>query len=195
MKNAISLLTSLICKPVKVAAMTFNHEYHLEFCFDCFDNDCTGRQETHDALQAMVYRAGWTHTAGATQCACNVLLSASCGLPSHAACIDVVYITDGKSNDPHSLNVCNEVRCLHNRFGVNTHAIGIGNYNEKELQCIASASNYYSIFRFSTFDKFIEAIDNVILRLAKPPPGAQPGQYQCLDPQDDYGPGGQSSCS
>ena len=50
-------------------------------------------------------------------------------LDTSPLCLDVVFITDGKRNDP-SLDVCKEVRCLHTatascQLGVNVHAIGI----------------------------------------------------------------------
>ena len=192
MKNAISELSALICNPVKIAAMTFDHKFQLEFCFDCFDNTCDGRRQTKNAIKGMQYRGGWTHTAGATECACSVLLSASCGLPADAVCIDVVFITDGVSNDP-TREICDEVECLHNRFGVNTYAMGIGSYTDKnELQCISSASSTTNIFSFDTFDEFVNAMNRVIQRLIDPPPDATSGQYECLDPQDHEGPGGQS---
>ena len=194
MKNAISEFSALICKPVKIAAMTFNHEFELEFCFDCFDNDCGGRRQTKNAIKGMQYRGGQTHTAGATECACSVLLSASCGLPADAVCIDVVYITDGRSNDP-TREICDEVECLHNRFGVNTYAMGIGRYDRNELRCISSASTTSNIFSFETFDEFVNAMNRVVQRLIHRPSDATSDQYQCLDPQDHEGPGGQSCFS
>ena len=191
MKNALSELSALVCKPVKIAAMTFNHEFKLEFCFDCFDNNCGGRKQTENSIKGIDYRGGLTHTAGATECACSFLLSTRCGLPVDAGCIDVVYITDGESNDP-TREICDEVECLHNRLGVNTYAMGIGNYDRNELQCISSASTTTNIFSFETFDEFVNATNRVIQRLIDPPPDATPGQYECLDPQYPEGPGGQS---
>lgn len=152
-KTLLASLIPFFCKPVKVAVMTFNHEYKLEFCFDCFDNDCNGRKETKQAIKAIQYRGGLTYTGGATQCACDVLLDGDCGLPSDASCIDVVYITDGRSNDP-QLRVCDRVQCLHNRKVVNTYAIGIGNVNQAELDCIANVSSDSRIFRYQDFDEF-----------------------------------------
>ena len=194
MKNAISVFSALICKPVKIAAMTFNHEFKLEFCFDCFDNDCDGRLQTKNAIKGIQYRAGQTHTAGATECACSFLLSASCGLPADAGCIDVVYITDGGSSDP-TREICDEVECLHNRFGVNTYAMGIGRYDRNELQCISSASTTTNIFSFETFNEFVNAMNRVVQRLIDPPPDATSDQYQCIDPQNPADPDGQACFS
>ena len=60
-----------------------------------------------------IYRGGWTHTAGAAQCACNYVFSDECGFDESNACIDVIVVTDGRSNDP-SLEVCEEIQCLRN---------------------------------------------------------------------------------
>ena len=78
--------------------------------------------------------------------------------PPTASCISVVYITDGRSNDP-VREVCKEVQCLHNRVGVETFAIGIGNrVSQSELECIAGFSSTTSIFRFRDFKDFAATI-------------------------------------
>ena len=84
--------------------MTFDQKFNLEFCFDCHENTCNGRTSIRDAMLGSTYRGGLSHT-GATRCVCDLLLSERCGLDSHANCISVVYITDGKSNDPR-LEIC-----------------------------------------------------------------------------------------
>ena len=156
-KDALSKLVLLFCKPIKVAVMSFNHEYNLEFCFNCYGNDNSGRSKTANAIKGIQYRSGMTHTGGAAQCACSRILHPSCGLPGTADCIDVVFVTDGKSNDP-SREICKEVECLHRRLGVNTYAIGINNYNDDELNCIAKTSNLMKIFKFEDFDEFLNAL-------------------------------------
>ena len=180
-------LVTLFCKPIKIAVMTFDHDYYVEFCFDCFDNTCLGRLDAGIAMSSINYRHGWTHTAGAATCACDFLLTSTCGLDPTANCIDVVFITDGHSNDP-SLDICTEVQCLHNRFGVNTYAIGITNsINEAELDCITNNSiqpGKFHLFNFDTFDEFNEVLDEIIVVLANPDPNAV---YTCVDPQDRVG--------
>ena len=192
LKMALSALPIALCKPVKLAVMIFSHNYNLEFCFDCYNSKCSGRLGAMNAIRNITYRGGFTFTAGATQCACNVLLNESCGLPPDAACIDVIYITHGIPNDPPPLDICTEVRCLHNRFGVNTYAIGIGNYNNTKLDCITDPDNGStspcSIFRFESFERFISALNNVKTRLDND----HSGQYTCLDPQDPTLPGNQN---
>lgn len=168
MKTAISNLTALFCKPVKIAVLTFDHTLKLEFCFNCFGSDLFGRSAARKAIRHIPYRGGGTHTAAATLCACQKLLRPDCGLPEDANCIDVVYITDGHSNDPNR-KVCNKVKCLHNHDQyfdhINTYAIGINNYNENEMQCIAHSSNVNSVFQFKDFDDFEYAIRVIITRL------------------------------
>ena len=115
--TTVSTLVGLFCSPPRIGAMNFDHQFKLEFCFDCFS---TGQYETAQAIRNIPYRGGATYTGGATKCACDELLTPGCGMHPFATCTDVVYITDGNSNDP-TLEVCNEVQCLHNHFnGVNT---------------------------------------------------------------------------
>lgn len=172
--EGIGNITALFCKPVQIAMMTFNHEFNLEFCFNCYDNNLQGRFGLKQAISNIQYRGGLTHTGGAAKCACTDLLQQSCGLPQSANCLDIVFITDGKSNDPR-LEICEEVRCLHRR-GLNTFAMGIGNYNLDELQCIAQASNEFSTFQFESFDEFERALKDVVDLLI-----VSNGEYSCLN--------------
>ena len=168
-KNALAKLTPLFCKQVQFALITFSTYVNLEFCFDCFQNTYSGRLAAQSAIKSAPYRGGSTRTGGTARCICEDLIHSSCGIdPSLSpTCLDVVFITDGKSNDP-SLDVCQEVRCLHNRYGVNTYAIGInsGNgfqptYNLAELQCIDHYSDAISAFQFESFSDFEDSITNI----------------------------------
>ena len=177
MTTAIGTITTLYCKQIQIAVMTFDHKFELEFCFNCFDNDLFGRQSMSTTIKNIQHRRGFTHTAGATQCACTNLLHQSCGLPYSASCIDVIYITDGKSNDP-NLEVCQEIQCLHSRGNVNTFAMGIGNFNSAEIQCIAQSSNDFNVFEFESFTEFEEVLREVVELLI-----LSNGQYSCLNGQ------------
>ena len=76
-----------------------------------------------------------------------------------------MFITDGRSNDP-TREICLEVSCLHNRAGVNTYAIGIGNsVLQSELNCITGPSNNQGIFNFQSVDEFNNVISEVVQRL------------------------------
>lgn len=191
MKEAVGNLTFHFCRQVQIAVMTFNHEFNIEFCFDCYDNTCRERIEARAAINRITQRNGWTHTGGATACACDVLLRQECGLPSNARCISVVYITDGRSNDP-TRKVCEEVKCLHNRAGVETFAIGIDDdIDQDELNCIGEFSNIKSVFNFGSFAEFESAVTGIEERFIPsltPAPG--PSRYQC--PNAINGSGGES---
>ena len=77
----------------------------------------------------------------------------------------MVFITDGRSTG--RLKVCNEIKCLHRKRGVNTYSIGIGNRFRQELDCIDDGRDRLSAFEFDTFDEFEHAIDEIIRRLAQ----------------------------
>ena len=165
MKVAIAKLTPLFCKKVKFSLMTFSSRLNLEFCFDCFENTYDGRNAAANAIKAASYQGGGTRTGEAARCICEELLSTDCGISSNPSCLDVVFITDGHSNRG-GLQVCNEIRCLHHKSGVNTYAIGINGFNQAELNCIAeNGSDRLSAFEFNSFAAFEHAIDDVIARV------------------------------
>ena len=158
----------------------------MEFCFDCFENTYQGRANAQSAIKNAPYRGGLTRTAWVARCVCEDLLQRSCGIDTSVspACIDVVFITDGKSNDP-SLDVCEEVRCLHNRIGVNTYALGINSgsgsrltYNQAELDCIDHYSDVISAFQFESFSDFEDSITNITTRLINALPSSPESCYQ-----------------
>ena len=177
MKSALSTLVQYFCRPIKIAAMTFSHEHFIEFCFNCFENDCEERDNARDAMQNIRYRIdGWTHTAVATQCACDCMLTTECGFPDlttfsgpGAVCLDVIYVTDGHSNGPY--NVCEKVACLYDleQQGVElkVFAFGIGtNVRDSELRCITKSQQTASqidnaIFKVNTFEHFATAIEAI----------------------------------
>ena len=168
--------------------MTFDHEYYVEFCFHCFDNTCGGRTCASTAMRNINYsfnRQGvrYTHTGGAVQCIDEVILTLSCGVLPDASCIDVVFLTDGQSNDPNR-EMCTDIVRLQNRYGVNTFAIGIDDAFQDELQCISEAeTGEYHLFNFLDFDHFeqeFQRIQNVLLD-GKLNPNGDP--YVCIDPQ------------
>ena len=85
------------------------------------------------------------------------MLSSQCGtINLRKAIIDVIFITDGRSNGPY--NVCDKTKCFeHENFrNINVFAFGIGNkidYNE--LKCIVgNRGDKDSIFNFDDFTKF-----------------------------------------
>ena len=185
---ALSDLIVLFCRPIKIAAMTFDHEYYVEFCFNCFDNTCGGRVAASTAMRNINYsfnRQGerYTHTGGAAECVDDVILSLSCGVEPTASCIDVVFLTDGRSNDPNR-EVCTDILNLRNRFGVNTFAIGIDNAFQDELVCISEAvPGEVHLFNFLDFDDFEREFLRIrdVLLAGSLDPNDDP--YVCIDPQ------------
>lgn len=114
------------------------------------------------------------------------MLSPTCGVDPVANCIDVVFLTDGESNDP-SRDVCSDIRCLHNRFGVNTFAIGIDDASLPELECISDADpGEYHLFNFLEFDDFYDLFRELVQELVTA--AANPtSQYTCIDAQGGLG--------
>jgi len=171
MVATLSDLIPLFCDNTKVAAMTFgSHVYH-EFCFNCHD-----QATIRDAIKSIPYHHGWTHTGKAVKCACEEILTIPCGLPNrndYQSCpapIDVIVITDGESNGP--LDVCEEAKCLHQQtfYDVNTFTIGVGNYNQEELDCIVDQNdlNINHIFDMKDFYELEKFLKMVIQYLQKP---------------------------
>ena len=185
--STLARLVSHFCKPIRVGAMTFNQEYYVELCFNSFDNTCNGRSSVGDAISQANYRSGLTYTGGAVQCTCDFMLNPSCGLPPGASCIDVVVITDGRSNGPRP--VCDQVQCLHNHYGVETYAIGIGNVDQNELDCISDYSSdptHFNLFNFNSFAEFQSTLNNMIMLLGTQDPHTKT-KYTCIDPQTALG--------
>ena len=206
MTNAVSKLVHYFCHKIKVAMMVFNHDHFLEFCFDCFDNNCDGRRIVRDKIRTIRYRGGATFTGSATQCACETILTPDCGFDVCQACLDVVYITDGKSNDPH-YDICDTVECLHNQSNadVNVYVFAIGdNINEDELNCIAgNSSNNYNhkgnntrnhhgnaIFRVANFQSFSGAIHRLPSTFTSPAyQEIFSGQFDCFSSNPSHATG------
>ena len=165
MTTTLSKLVHRFCKRVKIAVLKFSRFQYAEFCFDCYDNACDGRDMARDALVAISYRGSLTYTGEATQCACDYMLTPNCGFTDlegeGTRCLDVVYITDGRSNGRY--DVCNRVQCLHNlpQTQVNVFAIGIGDVDREELKCItrhSTNSEDNEIFMFDGLKKFKDTI-------------------------------------
>ncbi len=183
MTIAVSNLTALFCRPPKIAVMTFDDTFNLEFCFDCFTTDYLGRYYASEAIRSLPWRAGLTYTGGAARCICEELLTPACGMHPFATCTDVVFITDGHSNDP-DLKVCEEVNCLHNHLNeINVYAIGITKFvNYDEIDCIASNTNLKNVFTFKDFGAFENAIREIISRLV-----LQSEKYSCAHTDESLG--------
>ena len=179
MTSGIGNISQHFCKPTQVAVMTFSHELHLEFCFNCHDNTRDGRNQLGQNIKNIRYRGGSTYTGAAAKCACSQLLHESCGFPATTDSIDIVFITDGYSND-RKHRICDEVKCLHGKSR-NTFAIGIGdNVNESELNCMVNTTvdNDPNIFSFKNFTEFENALNVAVFILNNPMGSAN---YTCAN--------------
>ena len=174
MKLAVSTLTSIFCNEVHFALLTFSSRLNLDFCFNCYSNN---RALAAQAILNATYQSGSTHTGAAAKCICDHLLHPDCGISVDPNCLDVIFITDGRSND-RSLEVCNEVACLHNRYGINTYAVGIGNYDQSELKCISDQSDMFNQFEYVNFEDFQRSIDEIVSRVISPN-----SSYKCTVPE------------
>jgi len=177
---AVSSLVTLFCVPTQFAVLTFGDLLRLEFCFNCFNNSFAGRTAAGEAINNTIYRHGpSTRTGDAAQCVCDELLDRhKCGRDL-MSCIDVVFITDGHSNN--GLNACSAVQCLHNHpyVHINTYAIGINTYNDREIRCLSSYSNSEEVvFGFESFNEFEGYLNNVTARLLLP---VNIGRYNCIN--------------
>ena len=168
-------ITQLFCSQVRLAVMTFDHEYYVEFCFNDYDNSACGRIEAGDAIKSMPYiregqdnKTRWTHTAGAAQCVCNHMLdAASCQLDSTCQNITVVFVTDGHANDP-TANICTEIDCLHDDPCVDTFVVAIGIPNLLRLNCMRDEEvslDEYPLFNFDNFQEFENEFGKILNKL------------------------------
>ena len=145
MKEAVAKLVPLFCRKIETALINFSSDIRLEYCFDCYRNTILGRFAASEAIKEAQPLGQCTNTGATAKCVCENILDRSCGISSTPSCLDVILITDGRSNDPR-LKVCDEIRCLHNKSGINTYAIGIGRYNLRELECIDNTSDDFGMF-------------------------------------------------
>ena len=157
--------------------MTFGSHIYHEFCFKCDVNNKQNIDEIKNAIKSIPYHGGSTRTGEAVKCACDNILTAPCGLPKKEeynncqAPIDIIIITDGKSNG--ALDVCQEAKCFgnHEFYDISTFAISVGNApNTKELQCIQDLDNddFGHVFDVGSFDELEQLIHNVTEYLTTP---------------------------
>ena len=187
----LSNLINFFCKPVKLAVMTFDHEYYIEFCFGQYDSLTHAGEVIHSIPYFRPHwsldETRWTHTAGAAQCVCNYTLSPSCGLSPEAECVDVIFFTDGRANDP-TLDICEEIHCLHRRTGVDTFALGVGSYDLLKMECYAENDqplDNYHLFNFETFNELYKQFQIVLERLQQPFAEDSHSPYLCADTHTD----------
>ena len=120
----------------KIAVMSYSTDVYKNYCFDCEQNLIVTR---YNAIKSIPFRNQLTASGDAIQCACDYMLNSPCGFPRitghNAPEVDVIFITDGKSN--RGRNVCTAASCWSSFYNINVFPIGIGNnVNYRELDCI-----------------------------------------------------------
>ena len=172
--SVLAQLLPLFCKPIKVAVMTFDHEYFVEFCFNDYtslENSC-GREHAAYAMCSIPYVHGkgtrYTHTSGAIQCVCNYILS-NCGIEEGCQEVKVIFFTDGLANGPGGPErVCQVMDCLRCEDGIDTYAIGVG--NNRNIECMNNNPMFteHRLWNFANFEDFKTNFIKLLGRLVDP---------------------------
>jgi len=185
----LSQLVPLFCNNAKVAVITYGSEVYHEFCFGCHDN-----YQIKTAIASIPYRGGGTSTGMAIKCACSEILKTRCGLPSaveYRSCpapVDVIMITDGESNG--HLNACEQAKCFHNPamlYDINVFAIGVGDYNKNEINCLRNhknrnANHVFVMKNFKDLEDFFEEVVTYLKSPINPSKPEDPNNYRfCYD--------------
>ena len=132
MKEVLSDLLILFCGNALFGVMSYGAKLERNICFNCNQTD---RPKLQQALRSIKFHRGSSTRSGdAIRCACDYMLSRSCGYYNELDSItDVIFLTDGRSN--RGENPCTAVECIAD--GVNVISIGVGpNINYDELECI-----------------------------------------------------------
>ena len=168
MKMAIADLVPLFCKKIKVALITFSTDIILEFCFNCFTNTISGRKAARDTIKGAQYQGGATNTGSTVKCIKDDILKLNCGITANPDCLDIIFITDGKSNDGHRHKVCDEMKQLNDIHGIHTFGMGVNSgpgyartYDEDELVCLSKDNENLIGFEYNSFADFKQSIKNI----------------------------------
>ena len=169
--NVMGDLSPLFCG-AKLAVMTYSTNVYREICFNCRqDNQLKIREE----IRSLTYHAGLTASGDAVRCACDYMLNSQCGFPrnsrSNPPLVDVLFLTDGKSN--RGVDVCAATSCLNSISNINVFPIGIGRNNDfDELACIrgANGGNNGVLMTLTDFEALKTLRDDILRELTSSPP-------------------------
>ena len=97
MKEVLSNLLPLFCGNALFGVMSYGAKLERDICFNC---DQIDRFKLQQALRSIKYHYGSSTRSGdAIRCACDYMLSRSCGYFNELNSItDVIFLTDGHSN-------------------------------------------------------------------------------------------------
>ena len=162
MKDVLSDLLPLFCGNAVFGVMSYGAKLERNICFNCKQSDRTKLQQ---ALRSIKYHRGrYTRSGDAILCACDYMLSKSCGYYNEPDTItDVIFLTDGHSNK--GVDVCTAADCFAD--GVNVISIGIGNkIDYDELECIEGDNGAAPhIFDVKDLEGLKQLLDQVIIEL------------------------------
>ena len=136
MTNVMAEFSLFYCSGTKIAAMSYSDTVHKNYCFN---NDQTNTFKRYKAIKSISFLNRTTASGDAIQCACDYMLNSPCGFPrisgQNAPEVDVIFITDGRSNQ--GKNVCKAAECWSSFYNIKVFPIGIGNEaHYRELDCI-----------------------------------------------------------
>ena len=161
-KEIIANISDALCDHLKFALLTYSRYIHLEFCFNCYND----RRDIRSAILRSGYRGGPTHTTSAIKCACEQILTTSCGLPAGILTpnIDVILLTDGKHNGPCRSRLSATVECLHNRENINTFGIGVGSIDYESVRALTNGegANIFRAENFTELQQLFTLIHNLL---------------------------------
>ena len=162
MTNVMAEFSLFYCSGTKIAAMSYSDIVYKNYCFNC---DQTNIIKRYQAINSIRYLGQTTASGDAIQYACDYMLNSPCGFPrtsgQNAPEVDVIFITDGKSN--HGKNVCTAAECWSSFYNINVFPIGIGNkVNYQELNCIkGNTVNGVSSFCLRDFTELVTLLADV----------------------------------
>ena len=169
--NVMGDLSPLFCG-AKLAVMTYSNFVYREICFNCRqDNPLTIR----DTIRSLTYHSGLTASGDAVRCACDYMFNSPCGFPRNSRgnkpLVDVLFLTDGKSNKGE--DVCEATKCLNSINNINVFPIAIGSNNDfDELHCIRGSNGGGNgvLMTLTDFDALKALRDDILSQVSISPP-------------------------
>nr|KAG5705795.1 hypothetical protein BaRGS_027454 [Batillaria attramentaria] len=178
---------------VRVADIVYASSVRVEFDF----NDYTSKDDLRKRILATYYLGGGTATSLGLNKASEILFSTSSSVGARSDAKKVaVLVTDGRSN---SFSQTVAASTALKKRGATVFAIGVGNYNLKELQDVASdpiCSRVFTLPHFSVIQSILTEIQtsaceaSIVVTPDKPatgeiPPGGGSSNTESTAPDDN----------
>ncbi len=189
---SLSHFVKHLCGDIQFGLLKFSTNAFLEFCFDCYSN--SQRDELQTRITQTEYSGYSSFTGYATRCANSFMFDESNSCGNHEGrCVDIVFVTDGRSSDRRYINVCDQVECLHKNplisDRLNVYVVNIGDTATDEAKCMTKYSKLRDgtppIFHFKSINDLIIELNTVVRLIGqdqqKHRENASKLDYQCLD--------------